>query len=295
MKIIKKILFAVLRYTGLPLLFREVIQRNKVTILLFHDISRSEADLIFSSLIKKYNIISLDQYLTNINAGNKNSLPKKSAIISFDDGHIGNYDILPEVRKYKIPLTIFLCTEIINTKRHFWFHKQHPMVSKDKLKQLTDDERQQLLMEIGFKQNKENGSPEALSSDQIREMIPFVNFQAHSQYHPILTKCEYDRAKDEIFNSKKDLEESFQIKVNAFSYPNGNYSDREINLCKEAGYDCAITVDFGFNDEKTDPFRLKRLPVDGTDDVNELLVKASGLSELLNILTLQKPRTKYNK
>ena len=169
------------------------------------------------------------------------------------------------------------------------------MVSKDKLKKLPDDERQQLLNEIGFKQYKENGSPEALSADQIIEMIPFVNFQAHSQFHPILTRCEYARAKDEIFNSKRDLEENFQINVNAFSYPNGNYSDREIELCREAGYDCAITVDFGYNDEKTNPFRLKRFPVDGTNDVNELLVKASGLSELLNVLTWQKPRTKYNK
>lgn len=297
MRMLKKILFVILRYSGLPYLFREVFQRNRVTILLFHDISRNEADTIFSSLEKKYNIISLNQFLEflkNPNS-NPNPLPKKSAIITFDDGHRSNYNILPEIKKYSVPLTIFLCTEIINTKRHFWFHQEHPSVSKNKLKQLPDDERQEILEEIGFVQYKENGSAVALNSDQIKEMIPYVNFQAHSQFHPILPRCSPEIAKKEIFNSKEYLEEEFHIDVNAFSYPNGNYSDREIELCKEAGYECAITVDFGFNSLKTNPFRLKRLPVDGTEDVNELLVKASGLSEILGVLSGQKPRTKYNK
>ncbi len=295
MKIIKKLLFIFLRYSGLPLLFREVFQRKKVTILLFHDISRQEANNIFSSLIKKYSIISLDNYLEVLKNKKFDLLPKKSVIITFDDGHISNYNILPEIKKYNIPVTIFLCTEIINTNRHFWFHQKHPNIPKNKLKELPDDERQQLLKEIGFTQDKENGFPEALNSEQIKEMIPYVNFQPHTLFHPILPRCSYDRAKEEIFNSKHHLEENFQIEINAFSYPNGNYSDREIGLCKEAGYKCAITVDFGFNGRKTNPFRLKRLPVDGTEDVNELLVKASGLSELLGVLSGHKPRTKYNR
>ena len=85
------------------------------------------------------------------------------------------------------------------------------------------------------------------------------------------------------------------MNINMFSYPNGNYSDREIILCKEAGYKGAITVDFGFNSRKTDPYRLKRLPMEGTGDVNELLVKASGLSEMLGVLSGKKYRTKYNR
>ena len=231
----------------------------------------SEADTIFSSLRKKYNIISLDHYIDALRNRKTNLLPKKSAIITFDDGHRSNYYILPEIKKYNIPLTIFLCTEIINTKRHFWFHQEHPNVSKNRLKQLPDIERQEILKEIGFVQYKENGSPVALSSEQIKEMIPYVNFQAHSQFHPILPRCSYEIAKEEVFNSKKYLEDNFKVVVNAFSYPNGNYSDREIELCKEAGYECAITVDFGFNSLKTDPFKLKRLPVDGTEDENELI------------------------
>ena len=39
----KKLVFKILRYSGLPFLFREIFQRNKITILLFHDISNKTA------------------------------------------------------------------------------------------------------------------------------------------------------------------------------------------------------------------------------------------------------------
>ena len=160
---------------------------------------------------------------------------------------------------------------------------------------MPNDERLKMLQEIGFLQNGENGFAESLNSDQIKEMIPYVNFQSHSKYHPILPGCSNSEVKDEIFSSKKHLEENYGLDINAFSSPNGNYSDREIKLCTEAGYQCAITVDFGFNSVKNDSFRLKRLPVDGTVDVNELFVKASGLSEIMGVLSGHKPRTQYKR
>ena len=48
-------------------------------------------------------------------------------------------------------------------------------------------------------------------------------------------------------------------------------------MAQEAGYECAITVDPGFNSQNTDLFKLKRLSIKDDADVNELIVKASGL------------------
>ena len=194
-----------------------------------------------------------------------------------------------------MPVTIFLCTSIINTKRHFWFHKKHPKISKDELKRIPNFKRLEFLEEIGFKQDKEYDCPEAINYSQINEMKDIVDFQPHTMFHPILTMCNDDEAKAEIFNSKRTLEQDYEINIYSFSYPNGNYSDREIEFCKQVGFSCAITTDYGYNDQNTDLFKLKRFPVDTTNDINELLVKASGLSELLNVLTFQKKRTKYNK
>ena len=63
----------------------------------------------------------------------------------------------------------------------------------------------------------------------------------------------------------------------AIAYPNGDYSERDIELVKSAGYRCGVTVDYGFNTVKTDLFRLKRLSVNDTGNIDELAVKASGV------------------
>lgn len=289
----KHFLFTFLRYTGLPYLMREVFQRNKVTILLFHDLQKNEADLIFRTIKQKYNIIPLSLLMETLETENWNALPKKSVVITFDDGVKSNYNILPEIKKNGVPVTIFLCAGIINTNRHFWFHKDHPYVTKKQLKKKPNWERLKLLSEIGFHHEKEYETPQALNTDQIKEMQSFVDFQAHTFFHPVLTKCSDIEAREEIAGSKDYLEDNYGLKVKVFSYPNGDYSDREINICKESGYVGAITVDYGFNGKNTNPFALKRLPLDGTTSIDELLVKASGLSEILSVITFQKPGTKY--
>ena len=108
-------------------------------------------------------------------------------------------------------------------------------------------------------------------------MSSFVNFQSHTLFHPILPNCTDEEAKREIINSKLILESDYKLRINAIAYPNGDYSERDILLCKEAGYECGITVDHGFNTIDTDLFRLKRFSINDTNNIDELIVRASGV------------------
>ena len=54
---IKKIIFIIIRISGISYFFREIIQKHKITILLFHDINKETADNAFNYLSK--NTISL--------------------------------------------------------------------------------------------------------------------------------------------------------------------------------------------------------------------------------------------
>ncbi len=80
-----------------------------------------------------------------------------------------------------------------------------------------------------------------------------------------------------MITAKQMLETEYKLPINAIAYPNGDYSDRDIAISKEAGYTCGITVDFGYNTIHTDLFRLKRLSVNDTGNLDELAVKASGV------------------
>ena len=271
----KNLFFKFLRYSGIPSLFRELVQRNKVTILMFHDIDAENAEHAFAFLKKYYNIIGLQDYLKAVKLGKP--FPKKAVIITFDDGHIGNYPLLPVIRKMQIPITIFLCSDIVGTHRHFWFiHSKELLPERQRMKTLTNDQRLESLKAFGYEQTREYHDLQALTREQIEEMRPWVDFQSHTCFHPILPQCDYETAKIEIAQSKEKLERDFSFDINAFSYPNGDYSPRDIQLAKEAGYICGITVDYGFNDLHSDLFRLKRISVNDGRTHDELVVKASG-------------------
>lgn len=272
-----KNLFKILRISGIPWFFREFIQKNKVTILMFHEIGRETAEQMFSYLHKKYNIIDLNDFIDACKNIDQIKIPKKALIITFDDGHILNYEMLPVIKKYNVPVTIFLCSSIINTNRHFWYKHNILSTTVSKLKQLSNTDRLKKLLKDGFFQDKEFENPQALSKTQIIKMSKYVNIQSHTKFHPCLPKCELEEAKEEIFASKKKLENEYGFKINAIAYPNGDYSERDVELTRRAGYSCAITVDYGFNTIESDMFRLKRLSTNDTNDLNELIVKSSGL------------------
>ena len=272
--------YKALRWSGVAWLWREAVQRRKVTFLLFHDMKAADAERNFGYLKRHYNIIGLNDYLYAVHNGKR--LPNKAVVITFDDGHASNYALLPVIKRMQLPVTIFLCSAIVGTHRHFWFrHSAEIKPQVEVLKRLPNGQRLEILGQYGFAQEQEYGDVQALSKKHIEEMSPWVNFQSHTCFHPILPQCDNTAAEKEIKWSKRQLEENFGLTVNALSYPNGDYSVRDISLAQAAGYDCGITVDSGYNDLKTDLFMLKRFSVNDARNTSELMVKASGCYALL--------------
>lgn len=272
--------FKLIRWSGLPWLCRETVQRRKVTILMFHDIDADSADRAFSYLGKHYHVISLQHYLEARQSGTR--LPSKALIITFDDGHAGNYALLPVIRRLQIPVTIFLCSDIVGTRRHFWFkHSEDLLPDRERLKRLPNDERLEALLKYGYELTRDYDDRHALTSEQIVEMRQWVDFQSHTCFHPILTQCDDETARAEIALSKAHLERDYGLHINTISYPNGDYAEREVEMAQEAGYTCGITVDPGYNDSHTDLLRLKRFSVNDTQSMDELVVKASGCFALM--------------
>lgn len=274
------IIYKALRYSGAAWLWRETVQRGKVTFLLFHDMEAGDAERNFAYLKRHYNIIGLQDYLKAVRQGTK--LPRKALVITFDDGHASNHAMLPALKKLNVPITIFLCSEIVGTQRHFWFrHSEEMKPQVEALKRIPNSERLQKLEAFGFEQEKEFADRQALTDNEIAEMQTLVDFQSHTCFHPILPQCDTATARHEIVDSKLQLEKQYNLKINTISYPNGDYSDRDIQLAKEAGYECGVTVDSGYNSLRSDLFRLKRFSVNDAHTTEELMVKACGLYALI--------------
>jgi peptidoglycan/xylan/chitin deacetylase (PgdA/CDA1 family) len=282
--VLKKILVKTLFLSGLPYIFREYILRKKVTILVLHDPEIKMMEKYLQWLAAHYNLISLEQYISYREGEKGTSLPEKSLIITLDDGHIGNYKLLPIIKASGIPVSVFLCSGIVNTNRHYWFKYCDLKTSFDSLKYIPDNKRLEYLAKVGFYPSKEFSHPQALNKEQIMEMKEYVNFQGHTIFHPCLNRCSDEESWTEIHESKKHLESEYGIHINAIAYPNGDYSERDIRFVKQAGYTCGLTVDHGLNGKRTSLFKLKRYSVNDNDTLDLLAIKASGVWSFLTYI-----------
>lgn len=271
----RRLAFYLLRVTGMPFLLRLLMQRRRVSILCYHDPRPEDFARHLRILTRRYTLISLRRYLDWRRAPAR-ALPPYPLVITFDDGHRGNYLLRDVLARYQIPATIFLCSSIVGTRRHFWW-KEAGDIDRDVLKRATDSKRLQVLARGGFTEFREYTERQSLSEQEIEELGGMVDLQSHTRFHPILPRCSAQRAAEEIRGSKRELEARFGLSVYAIAYPNGDYSARDAELAQRAGYECALTMDGGYNGRGTDVFRLRRLSMaDGASD-DELLVKASGL------------------
>lgn len=276
----RRLAFRVLRLTFLPALLRETLQRRRVTIVLYHDPDPRAFERHLLVLRRHYSIIELRAFVEAVTSGTAARLPRKSLVVTLDDGHRGNRTLLPVIERMGVPVAIFLCASIVGSNRVFWFkHVEDP----GPLKRISDPERLERLRLAGVPEYGKDR--EALSDEEIKEMTgKRVDFQSHGNSHPILPRCEDATARREIFESKDELASRYGLDIYAFSYPNGDYSERELRLVREAGYLCGLTIEPGSNTASTDPYRLKRISIDDPDGIDALLVKSSGLGEPIRAL-----------
>ncbi|MDI3260179.1 MAG: polysaccharide deacetylase family protein [Sinobacteraceae bacterium] len=108
---------------------------------------------------------------------------------------------------------------------------------------------------------REGEAPEALMDRvQLREWLSAGQaIGSHGLSHVRLTQVPPARAREEIFASKKKLEDLFGVPVRHFCYPYGDWNPRVRDFAIEAGYASACTTAFGLNDAQTPPHELKRI------------------------------------
>lgn len=280
--VVKERLCLLMRLTGIPLLIRETLQRRRVTILLYHRLDPETADRHFEVLRHRYTPISLQRFLAARRHSKLDLLPPKPLIITIDDGHRSVRRLKPVLVKHQVPVTVFLCSGLVDTNRPFWFSAPGLMpAARQHLKTVPDEERLAALRALGFDPLTEADERESLNIAEVHELSSFVDFQSHSVSHPILPACSDEKAAEEIARSKVDLEAKLSTTVNALAYPNGSYGQREVQATLLAGYECGVTTRAGFNSSSTPPFELRRIITEDNCGVNELVVRSCGLWSVL--------------
>jgi peptidoglycan/xylan/chitin deacetylase (PgdA/CDA1 family) len=92
-----------------------------------------------------------------------------------------------------------------------------------------------------------------------------MEFGSHGKTHKFLSTLNDKELKSELLDSKKMLEDIIGKEINLLSLPGGYFSPRVKTAAKEAGYRGICTSEFGWNDNKSDSFKLKRVSVKSGD------------------------------
>ncbi len=158
-----------------------------------------------------YTVIPLDTAVRSLK-GEKITLPPKPVVITVDDGHKSVYsDMAPLVKRYKIPVTLFVYPSAISNAAY--------AMSWEQLREL--------------------------------EASKLFRVESHTYWHPNFKKekqklspAEYDRFVDkQLAGAKKKLEEKMGHEVKYLAWVFGIYDEELERKASQAGYAAAFTID----------------------------------------------------
>lgn len=285
----KEMLSSAICWGGLPWIARHTYASRRVGILMYHQPAPELLERHLDYLAHHYAFVSLGEVVDALHTGRWEDLPTPAVVITVDDGKRSDYRLWPLFRRHGIVPTLYVCSQLIGTNRHFWFDV-HP--EQEALKRLAHERRERRLLECdGFTLTKEFPSAQraALSLAEIARMGESVDIQSHTRFHPVLTTCADDHCHEEIARSRLEIEELLGRPCVHFCFPNGDYSERELAMVKAAGYRSARTIRTGFTGPRSDPFQLKILGVDDYASVDQLAADLAGLGFLEGFIRRARP------
>jgi peptidoglycan/xylan/chitin deacetylase (PgdA/CDA1 family) len=231
--------------------FSKLSLQQERAILMYHSIASNDDfftvdprkfDLQIDYLRENYTIVSLEEMAACIR--NATKLPRKAAAITFDDGYEDCYlNAYPYLRDYDLPATVFVSTGYVGKEWPFTRSR-----SRNRLKMLTWKEIEEM--------SKNN-----------------IEIGAHTVTHLDLREADLETARNEVAESKRQIEEHIKKTVTQFSFPFGRCSSKTVDLVKSLGFK-TIVGDLKNAETPKSPKGnvLKRVQVDSS--VSQVLFKA---------------------
>jgi len=171
-----------------------------------------------------YRVINLAELLGFLRY--RHALPKRSVVITLDDGYRSAYDIAyPILKKYGFTAALLIYTDFVETSTS--------AITWDQLREMNTD---------GF----EVGS-QTLSHCDLTKKKEGEDEKAY-----------IERIKRELLVSKQIIDKELEQDTIYVAFPNGHYNQRVLNICDQVGYEMAFSTKRGGNPFFADPLDLRR-------------------------------------
>ena len=206
---------------------------------------------------RHFDIVSFADVIDAMRRGAR--LPRRTLIVTFDDGHIDNYtNAFPVLRSLGVPASIFLSTDYIGSEMMFWFdrvcfllfcapsgsyhltsigldielsdvasRRRSSVALLAVLKAVPNEKRLLTLGEAEEVLLPHPDSPSApllsaMNWDQVREMSRHgIEFASHSVTHPVLSRLDDKSLENELRVSREMIHRQIGRDVPVIAYPVG--------------------------------------------------------------------------
>jgi len=186
--------------------------------------------------------------------------------VTFDDGFASVIEnALPELVKRKIPFALFVPTGCFGQQPQ-WIRNEEGQTSRGVV--MTVDQLKEL---------KEN---------------VLVSVGSHCITHSNLLFLSEEKAKNEIIQSKHDLENILQRDVRTMSFPHGAFNQILVEYAQEAGYKSVFTISPVLAFSNPNEYVTGRVRVDPTDWRLEFRLKLLGTYRWLPLAIALKAHTR---
>lgn len=259
----EKILREALAYLLIRFYYLKRAKPDGILSIYFHQPSRELFEKIMKWLIDNdYKFISVKELNHHIARKTETT---KLVFLCFDDGWKGNLDLMESINKFRIPVTIFVPSEIVETGNYWWeycFIKGQEKVSG--IRKLNDFKK---LPEDTFKEKisilKKNYHLDrsCISLEELKRISEneLVTIGSHTNTHPVLINCSYETQFYELSESKRIFSQWLNKDVDYLAYPNGDYNEDTVKIAKSCGYKLCFTIKPGTIDvNNVDPFAIPR-------------------------------------
>lgn len=250
-------------------------------------------DRIARFLASYFDVMTVGEAARRLEAG---KLPAAAAAITFDDGYADNLRIAaPILKRHGLVATFFIatgytdggrmwndslveamrivpkgefdCSEfglgqyLIDDRGGSRLRAFHELRSQLKYRKLS--ERSRISDEIAARAGLARGSDLMMTRAELVELKNMgMEIGGHTVMHPILASMEESGAAAEIGDGRAQLAEWLGEAPEVFAYPNGSpgkdYTQRDVELVRKAGYRAAVSVKRGCAGPAADPFQLPR-------------------------------------
>ncbi|MGB0010783.1 MAG: polysaccharide deacetylase family protein [Candidatus Sulfotelmatobacter sp.] len=247
-------------------------------------------------LAREFRPISLDEAIKHIHNGS--NLPRRSVVVTFDDGYADNYDVaMPVLNRAGVPATFYVTVDCVENKRLPWPSRLRFAFRNTKLSTWSDPEGKNWPLNVpaerevaflsgcdaccqlsgaaqeNFVVGVERELDAKIPCQQDSLMLTYEQMRAlqrhghivgsHTMTHPNMAYIKADDAVRELTESKRHLEFNLETPIRHFSYPcpalSPHWSTKTAEQTQVAGYETAVTTDNGLTRSGDNPFCLKRL------------------------------------